>query len=140
MHLHVHDEVSQSQADQALIHNVDQRLLDTERLPRDAPLPITNALLNRRTQGPKMAQGTLESTGVHPQDTAGPLEEPYRRVLSRMQEVILQVETVQSSIFSSTNNVVDSTVNTMEADIPISILSPKEWEALVRICVCINLL
>jgi hypothetical protein len=134
----VQDDMPQSQSDQVLIHDVDLRLHNTEPLPGDTPLPITDVLLQHRTQQLEVPDGILKTAEDHPPETVMSLEEPYRRVLSRLREIIVQMETVQSSIFSSQEN--ESTMTLKEPKIPISILSLKEWEALVRVCVCVSLL
>jgi hypothetical protein len=136
----VQNDKAQNQTDEAIIHNVYLRLSDAEKLPEGVPLPITQALLQSRAQGSRITESTLGNAADDLHKTTVDSEMPYRQILNRLQEIIEQVETVQSSLFSSVETAVDSATDAKESKVPISLLAHNEWEGLVRVCVCVNLL
>ncbi|KAF9460459.1 hypothetical protein BDZ94DRAFT_1197820 [Collybia nuda] len=86
-------------------------------------LAIINRVDQRLLSSADVGEEAAGSAGAH----EVPLTQPYQRVLSRARNIISRIETVRSSIHAPSNS--------KPADVPISILSVAESEALIRICI-----
>ena len=66
-----------------------------------------------------------------PQD----LSQPYQRVLSHLQSLLTRLEAVQASTAPSQQTASEELFVPLQQFFPVSVISAKECEALVRVCV-----
>lgn len=139
--VHSGEKISQKAEDLLIVDAIEARLSLTESnpLPKDDLSPLSNAMRNRRTQSTARTTEDPEELGQTAHSRVRPLtssSQPHRRVLLRVQDIIMQIETMRMCLFPPVNpdNLSPHGV-ALQPQIPMSVLSIKEWESLIRVCV-----
>jgi len=126
-----HHEVSQAEDDQTMVLAVDHRLLNAAPDMDSSLSPMATAMRHRRTQDLIQAQNIeqIASTESAEHDTILHHDQPYQRIISRLQTIIVRLNAVRSIVSSGINEA------GTQGNVSIGILTIREWLSLVRICV-----
>jgi len=69
-------------------------------------------------------------------DSVTLFQQPYRRILSRVQAIVARTETFLPLAASVDAPTTQATSTASRTKFPVTLLSNSEWAALTRICVC----
>lgn len=89
-------------------------------------LAVVNQVDQRLLGSTEADEVAVESMNTH--ESLELSTQPYQRVISRAHDIVSRIETVRTSLNTQSDS--------KPTDVPITVLSIAESEALVRVCVC----